>query len=347
MKPKLAIFELHHLGDAVMAIPFLKGAHTSYEVVVFCRHQVAELLNIVLPGIECRAMPESWAGRLKTVRADPTFDVAACVWPDTRAHAFLLASGAKSRVGFSVEETNFYASEIPWRKRRILAGRTAARLLETATKKPLLTTALVKPDPRQHHLQSWNQLAEALGISPDLTLPWIDPARFQFPIPEIASLGHQHPRIAVHPGGRLPTKRWQGFEFLLQTYFTNHKLPTVIVAAPEEPAPEPQSSDQVVIASPDFETLLCILAQTDVLLSNDSFAAHLAAALGKPTITIFGSGEPDWFAPFGNEQRTVCSRTCPHHPCIDRCVMPSILCLESVTQEMVIERLDAVLFNKG
>jgi ADP-heptose:LPS heptosyltransferase len=91
------------------------------------------------------------------------------------------------------------------------------------------------------------------------------------------------------------------------------------------------------------KTLLQITSQADACLANDSFAAHLAAAFGKPVVTVFGSGEPDWFAPFGNRQRVVATKACPHHPCIDRCVMPTYVCLESVTQTQVVSALQALL----
>ena len=94
---------------------------------------------------------------------------------------------------------------------------------------------------------------------------------------------------------------------------------------------EPVTPDGVTkIQTPDLSSLAAALNRADAVLCHDSLPAHLAAALGKPVITIFGSGEPDWFAPWNNRDRVVQRRVCPLHPCIDRCGMDRYLCLEAV-----------------
>ena len=37
MKPRLLIVELHHLGDAVLSLPFVRAAARTHEVHVLCR----------------------------------------------------------------------------------------------------------------------------------------------------------------------------------------------------------------------------------------------------------------------------------------------------------------------
>jgi len=63
-----------------------------------------------------------------------------------------------------------------------------------------------------------------------------------------------------------------------------------------------------------------VLAGARGVLANDSGAAHLAAALGAPTVTLFGSTDPRWTAPRGPAaialwERLRCApcfrRTCP------------------------------------
>ena len=51
MRSRLVVFEMHHLGDAVMALPFLRAAAKTYETTVFCRQQTALLLAEAVPGI--------------------------------------------------------------------------------------------------------------------------------------------------------------------------------------------------------------------------------------------------------------------------------------------------------
>ena len=48
-----------------------------------------------------------------------------------------------------------------------------------------------------------------------------------------------------------------------------------------------------------IEELLAVLRGAYVVIGNDSGPVHLSAAMGRPTVTIFGSSSPAWTAPRG------------------------------------------------
>ena len=98
-----------------------------------------------------------------------------------------------------------------------------------------------------------------------------------------------------------------------------------------------------VVASGSLPDFLDLCAQADVLLCNDTGVSHMGAALGKPVVSIFSDQEPRWFAPRGSERHVVQRDVCPHRPCLDHCVMPSYICLEAVTYEMVREKVLSLL----
>lgn len=326
MKPRLAIFEFHHLGDAVMALPFLRGSRAVYDPVVYCRENIAKFLRVAIPDVEVCGVSGGWRSRLRVLRAAERLgdrDAAACVWPDSRAHVLMMLSGAGLRAGFPVTKNNFYASHLAWRKRRLIVGRGIEALGKIVFQKPLLNRSVNKEEDRQHHVESWRQLANALGFALDTSIPWI---------PWTVRSGGG---LLLHAGGRLPGKRWQGFPALLEGALRDRDV--TILAPPDEEHPTPVGPRHRILTTPDFPSLLDAVAAADALVANDSFVAHLAGALGKPVVTIFGSGEPDWFAPYGecNRDRAVISRVCPHHPCIDRCLMPRFVCLEGVSVAQV------------
>jgi len=77
----------------------------------------------------------------------------------------------------------------------------------------------------------------------------------------------------------------------------------------------------------DLQTLKACLARCDVMVSTDSGPRHVAAALGKPVITLFGPTSPvvtanPWVQGFDLQLRLDCvpcwQRTCPrgHHRCM-------------------------------
>jgi len=344
MKLRLLVIEMHHLGDAVMALPFLRSASLVRECTVFCRPGVAGFLREASPGcgiVECSGWPEVFL-RLPKLRA---CDAAVCAWPDTRAHLAMRWSGAGTRIGFRVNARNFYGAARPWRQRRLFAGGLATRVLSLTG--PLLTHPLDRAPEGQTHCSNWSQIAEVIGCSPDFSFPWL-------PVPEaplelrdfIKSSREAGMRVlAMHAGGRLPGKRWplEHFQTLLGYWLPRSNIAVVIVKPPGEVSPHPLVPSQRVFESPDPASLAALFAGVDGVLCNDSFASHLAAAVGVPVVTVFGSGDPAWFAPFGNERLAAVSGACPFRPCVDRCIQPSYLCLENVSIRLVEEKLSAML----
>jgi heptosyltransferase-2 len=77
---------------------------------------------------------------------------------------------------------------------------------------------------------------------------------------------------------------------------------------------------------------LCALAR--VALCNDSGLAHLTAALGVPTIAVFGSTSSAWTAPLGPAVRIV-QRPPVCSPCFRRECRIGYVCLESVDERRV------------
>ena len=341
MKPRLVVFEMHHLGDAVMALPFLRAAAKTYETTVFCRPQTGSLLADSLNGIHVRTS-ESWI--FEGLPKLESGDAAVCVWPDTRAHLAMKRTGAGRRIGFRLNAHNFYGVERPWRKRRLFAGQLAEGLCSVGS--PLLTEPLDRAPAGQTHDQSWAQIARALGLEPDYSFPWL-------PLPDAASevlafveKNHADGKkvLALHPGGRLPGKRWDisRFQALLDGYLSTRQIAVAIIKPPGEACPQPQSVHQRVFEPRSVHDLASIFAESDGVLCNDSLASHLAAAVGVPVATIFGSGDPAWFSPFGNAHLSVSTGACRYRPCVDRCVMPSFVCLENISIHLVEEKLSAM-----
>ena len=350
MKPRLLVVELHHLGDAVMSLPFIRGAQQKFDVQVLCRPATAAIYEMLAVAPQIHAWNPPWAdetecGVIETVRAAQArgrklahlgFDTAVCVWADARAEILMAETGAKQRVGFPMNRGNYYAADLPWRAKRLWAGRLLEKVWAlTHPGNPLLTTRLYRESANQSHLRCWEQLAEATGTSCNYAAPWVKAA----PSDQVEALRvPSKPLLAVHPHARLSSKQWplEKWNILLKNEKLRGKFTIfqILPAADETPLEGVPS-----IVTPDVSTLASALAASDAVLCHDSLPGHLAAALGKPVVTIFGSGEPDWFAPWNNRERAVQRRVCPLHPCIDRCGMDSYLCLNAVTVDDVLDAL--------
>lgn len=82
-------------------------------------------------------------------------------------------------------------------------------------------------------------------------------------------------------------------------------------------------------------TQLCAeLRRCKLLLTNDTGTMHLAAALGVPTVSIFGSTEPNWTGPLG-QNHTVLRRHVECSPCFKRECPIDFRCMKEIEPEHV------------
>jgi heptosyltransferase-2 len=93
-----------------------------------------------------------------------------------------------------------------------------------------------------------------------------------------------------------------------------------------------------------LETLIGLIAESSLMLGNDSGPVHLASALGIPTVAVFGATDFRVAAPYGPLGREV------HHqvecsPCWLRECPIDHRCMTRVSPEIVFEAAREVLRN--
>jgi ADP-heptose:LPS heptosyltransferase len=94
--------------------------------------------------------------------------------------------------------------------------------------------------------------------------------------------------------------------------------------------------------------LAALLARAELVVSNDSGPMHLAAALGAPTVGLFGPETPVMYAPLGVQAVTL-YRPPPCSPCINvhdnkvaSCIWGEPQCLVNVPVQEVLDAARAV-----
>jgi lipopolysaccharide heptosyltransferase I len=149
------------------------------------------------------------------------------------------------------------------------------------------------------------------------------------------------PPIVIAPAALWETKRWQpeGFaavarRFLAQGY------PVILAGA----ANEAEECRRIAALAPgavvlagltSLAELAALIQRSAIAVTNDSGPAHLATALGRPVVTIFGPTNPIWVGPYQRPDAVVsagvaCSpcnlrdlARCPHdHACM-RAIPPA------------------------
>jgi len=86
-----------------------------------------------------------------------------------------------------------------------------------------------------------------------------------------------------------------------------------------------------------------LFSVVDALISNDSGLLHVAAALDKPVIGVYGSTSPDFTPPLSKNAQTMVLEGLECRPCFQRtCRYAHLNCLTQIKPEMVNQRLNQI-----
>jgi heptosyltransferase-2 len=229
-----------------------------------------------------------------------------------------------------------------WRARRRLGFDTDGRRL-------LLTDVVPLPSPRRHQIDEYAHLlrAEDVEVGDDPAPAWrLSPATSVDSeveaLLEAAGIGPGARVIGLHLGAAFgPSKLWppesfarlaarlgrEGLRPLLLGSAADSEMALAVAAAAEAPLRSLVGRDRPAL-------LPGLLARLSCLVSGDTGVAHLAAALGVPTVTLFGPTDPRLTAPRAKTARALC-RNVPCSPCfLGDCPIDHI-CLRGIDPEEV------------
>ncbi len=113
--------------------------------------------------------------------------------------------------------------------------------------------------------------------------------------------------VALHPGAGSESKRWplNRFISLARHLIHSHERRVLIIEGPAEEGladrmVQDLPKDKLILARfISLDILASVIAKADAFVGNDSGIAHLAAALGVPSVVLFGPTQPRHWAPLG------------------------------------------------
>jgi heptosyltransferase-2 len=282
---RFVVFAPNWLGDAVMALPAIadvRRAVPDASLTIAARPAIAPLFSLV-PGFDdvvVLGKRESFSGRARENDSRPLFDTA-ILFPNS-FHAALTAWRAK------VHERWGYRTD--WRR-------------------PLLTRA-IDPPVGMHQVEYYQHLVRALGLllpSPLRPLPGqphiaISDELRAAGLNELRGAGWDgaRPLVALAPGSAFSgAKRWPAASFAglaralahdgIQSVMVGGRADLPVARQIEEALGAPLDGDVVLnLMGTDLPTLAGILSACRALVSNDSGAMHLGAALGIRVTAVFG-----------------------------------------------------------
>jgi heptosyltransferase-2 len=160
-------------------------------------------------------------------------------------------------------------------------------------------------------------------------------------------LSRPSPMVVLVPGGAFGPSKWWPVERFAATadwLIAKYDAAVVLCVAPNKM--EAQIAEQIcrlterkvhsLAETPlAMGELKVLLAESDLVITNDTGPRHIAIALGKKVITLFGPNNPEW-TQTGYEQEVQIRGQAECVPCDKpRCKLTEHLCMESISIETV------------
>lgn len=266
-RPMALVLRALHLGDLLVAVPALRAlrrALPGHRIVLATAGSFAPLVSLtgavdeLLPTPDLDALP--WAG--------PPPDVGVNLHGrGPQSHRAMDAVAPRRRIGFRAQ------------------GWAGPDFGEIAQRCP-------------HERELWCAMLTAHGIP-------ADPGDLRLPPPHGADPRRTCTPVVVHPGARYGSKRWPARRFAEVATALNCPLTPVVITGTSDERDLARAvagaaglaGSRVLAGQTDLRQLCALIAGATLVVSGDTGVAHLAAAFGTASVTIFGPAGPEQWGP--------------------------------------------------
>ncbi|MDP2156980.1 MAG: lipopolysaccharide heptosyltransferase II [Nitrospirota bacterium] len=338
----ILIRSVNWIGDAVMTIPALRALKRSLpeaRISLLVKPWVAPLFEkdpdideIILYSDEYKGL----SGKIRLSRRlkDYVFDSALLFQNAFDAALIAFLAGIKRRIGYNRDGRGFLLTD------SVLCDAAAKDL---------------------HHIDYYLNLVKKAGFDGAPAQPWLflDIEERTMARQKLAAL--KRPVIALNPGAAYgSSKRWlpERFAEVANKVITELNGSVVLLGGPKEAgiADDILNNLESSLVTPvsllnlagrtSLRELMAVIAESDVLVTNDSGPMHIGYAVGTPLVAIFGSTSPEHTGPV-NKTDIVIRKSSACSPCFERqCKKNNLACMDLITSEEVYSSVKKLVFRK-
>lgn len=336
----ILLIQLGDIGDVVLSFPAIRALHETFpqaNIVVAVREKARELIEDckwARDVISINEKKRTWVKELKYQKRFFSrlrgfhFDLTIDIKPGDRGAILTLLSGARQKISFYADDGRL------WRNR------------------VFTHLATDEPKPGRHMAQYYLGLLEAYNIKTDHIQPEHDVPEYRHQeakaLLENEGVSSARPIIAVQPFSIWKYKEWGVDEYiqLINWLISEYDVSIIITGSLDERErayeiiKKCQRNTYNLAGKTSIGTLAAVFKTCRLFIGVDSAGVHIAAAVGLPTVCIFGpSSYIDW-APRG-QQHCVAYKDLPCMPCQNKGCQGSEIsrCLEELTFEEVKEKV--------
>jgi heptosyltransferase-2 len=142
--------------------------------------------------------------------------------------------------------------------------------------------------------------------------------------------------VVLCPGAEYgPAKRWPYFKELADELGT----PVVLLGSGKDAPAAAAIRGMNLVGKTSLDDAIRLIAGADAVVSNDSGLMHVAAALGRPQVALFGSSSPEHTPPASPAAKVLWLRL-ECSPCFEReCPLGHFRCMKDIGVEQVLATL--------
>lgn len=340
--PRLLLVRLRSLGDSILTLPLLQALHAwrpelSMEVLiespfapVFQRHPAVTEILVLKSKAASSGAGRSRTAALAEVRRR-CYPAVMNLHGGTTSLIFTVMSGAPIRIG----QEGFRASR--WYNRRIprssaVWGREGLHTVE-----------------HQLTLMTWLGLPTPTNLRPTL---YVNREACERMRQRLVSAGVQPGSfLLIQPAATLFTKQWpeRNFACLADRLREQYGLAVVFTAGSWEAGVLRQIEADTrhghhYWSDLELEDLFALIEACRLFIGNDSGPTHVAAALSKPVVVVWGSSDYRVWRPWGTDFESIRSdlpcMPCPGYSCA---AFGRPKCIQDIPVERVLEACARVL----
>jgi heptosyltransferase I len=369
---RILLIKFSALGDVVHSIPVahkLRRRYPSAEIDWLVRPALAELIA-GHPAVD-NVVPfprQSWSGswgerrlrlaglaRLVSQLRSRRYDLVVDLQGQMRSAVLALATGAPVRIGFDRPRAQLRRTA-----RRELPAEAWKHCWKGAREGAWLAYShrIALPTIDLHAVDRYLLLGPMLGWdadAPDFGFAIRDDAAARvarlLPAHGARAARDAAGPLVLAPCTRWETKHWRGEGFRdVARHFLAKGRAVVLIGSAEERA----ACENIAAAAPgalnlagktSVTELAALLRGCAVCVTNDSGPMHLAVALERPVVSLFGPSDPLWIGPYRRPDAVV-NADLPCSPCylreLSRCPHGHA-CMQQISGDAVIRRVEATL----
>jgi heptosyltransferase-2 len=181
------------------------------------------------------------------------------------------------------------------------------------------------------------RLAKKPGVEPDVALPL--PLLRKKKNATAARFGISGSYTVLCPGAEYgPAKRWPYFAELARRM----SVPLLVLGSASDLEPSRGIEGKNLVGRTTLDEAIVLIAGAQAVVSNDSGLMHVAAALGRPQVALYGSSSPEHTPPASAAARVLwlhieCS------PCFQRqCPLGHFRCMRELSVDRVLAEMQSL-----